>query len=427
MPLQISCSYAILFPDISSHGEHTMNNDINRLIRDPDPAIDHMISEITHICRDMPSRAPGSPGERQAALYMANQLKTECGCSDVRIESFREHPSAFYGYFYFSMTFDVLSWVGLALGSPWMAIASACIALFLFIVQFVMYHRLIDPLFPEKESINITAVRPCADEVKQRVFINGHSDAAWEFPLNYHFGGIVFEIPGVMALIGVLCNIAIAICALLSQAWTSGAAAWAFIFVPFYILVAFTYDPRRVVDGANDNLSGCYMGISLLWELERRGIVLQHTEVGVIITGSEEAGLRGAKAWSVAHASDYRDVPTFILSFDTIHDPRHLTVNTRDLNGTLASDAQLAESFLRAAHSLNIPCKKGIVPLMGGSTDSAAFTQGGFRSVGVTGLNHKLEDYYHTRLDSFDNLNREGLTNCYRATVNLIASMDASR
>ena len=40
--------------------------------------------------------------------------------------------------------------------------------------------------------------------MKQRIFLSGHIDAAWEFPLNYRFGGIVVEIPGGMALIGVL-------------------------------------------------------------------------------------------------------------------------------------------------------------------------------------------------------------------------------
>ena len=61
---------------------------------------------------------------------------------------------------------------------------------------------------------------------------------------------------------------------------------------------------------------------------------------------------------------------------------------------------------------------------MGGATDSAAFTQGGFRSVGVTGLSHKLEDYYHTRRDSWNHLNEEGLENCYRATVRLLEQLD---
>lgn len=151
------------------------------------------------------------------------------------------------------------------------------------------------------------------------------------------------------------------------------------------------------MDGANDNLSACFMGIAVLREMERLGVQTESTEVGVILTGAEEAGIRGAKAWCKAHAGDYADVPTYILCFDTIHDPRQLMVNFRYLNGTVKADRALGEAFLRAAEEAQVPCKRGLVPLMGGATDSAGFTQGGFRSVAVTGLAHKLEDYYHTR------------------------------
>ena len=56
------------------------------------------------------------------------------------------------------------------------------------------------------------------------------------------------------------------------------------------------WNKNRIVDGANDNLSGCYMGIAILKALKDNGIELENTEVGVILTGSEEAGLRGAKS-----------------------------------------------------------------------------------------------------------------------------------
>ena len=400
---------------------------MNRLLANSRESVDYMVGEITHICRDMKRREPGSAGEREAAEYMAGVLGRECGCSDVRVESFREHPSAFYGYFRFSMAFDTLCAVGWFI-HPWVSILSGCVALFLFVVQFGLYRQIIDPLFPERESVNVTATRSCAGEAKRRVLLNGHIDAAWEFPLNYHFGGVVFEIPGVMALLGVLFYMTLSVCTLCgSWAWTGRAALWGLLFIPFFALVGCTYNPRRVVDGANDNLSGCYMGIALLKAMEACGITLEHTEVGVVLTGSEEAGLRGAKAWCRAHREDYRDVPTYVVSFDTIHDPKFLMVNARDLNGLLRADAGLCEVFLRAARDVSVPCRRGWVPPFGGSTDSAAFTQDGFRSVGVTGLNHRLEDYYHTRRDTWDNLNPEGLENCYRATVRMIEIIDGGQ
>ena len=394
------------------------------LLENSHQAVMYMIHEITHICRDMEKRAPGSEGERKAGAYMAKVLEKDGGCRDIRVESFREHPDAFYGYFWFSAIFDCLCAV-LFFFQPWLGIASGVTALLLFLFQFVLYRQVIDPLFPVRESVNVTAIRCCSGVVRRRIFLNGHIDAAWEFPLNHYFGGVVFEIPGVMAVIGVLFYIALGICSICGAGpWTRTAGRIGLLFIPFFLLVGCTYNPFRIVDGANDNLSGCYMGIAVLREMERLGVRPEHTEVGVILTGSEEAGLRGAKAWCAAHRDDYRDVPTYIVSYDTIHDPAQLMVNLKDLNSTVSADAELAEAFLLAARESGVPCKKGKVPLMGGGTDSAAFTQGGFRSVGITGLNHKLEDYYHTRRDSCDNLDETGLENCYRATIKLIENMD---
>jgi putative aminopeptidase FrvX len=99
-------------------------------------------------------------------------------------------------------------------------------------------------------------------------------------------------------------------------------------------------------------------------------------------------------------------------------------VNRRDLNSTIHADRELCEWFRNAAKEAGVPCKTGVVPLFGGSTDATAFLQEGFRAVTITGLNHVLEDYYHTRKDTYDNLNEEGLENCYKATVCLLDRME---
>lgn len=201
-------------------------------------------------------------------------------------------------------------------------------------------------------------------------------------------------------------------------------ALWGLIFVPFLIGLYWMWNKNRIVDGANDNLSGCYMGIAVLKALHDQGITLENTEVGVILSGSEEAGLRGAKAWCEAHKGEFDDVPTIILSYDTIHDPKYLMTNYRDLNGTVKADKAVSDLFMESAADLNIPCKKGWVPPLGGATDSAAFAQAGFRATGVTGLNHKLEDYYHTRRDTYDNMNLKGLADCFAISVKALEKFD---
>ncbi|MCQ2602468.1 MAG: hypothetical protein MJ193_00930, partial [Clostridia bacterium] len=55
--------------------------------------------------------------------------------------------------------------------------------------------------------------------------------------------------------------------------------------------------------------------------------------------------------------------------------------------------------------------------------------QAGMRSTGITGLNHKLENYYHTIHDTYDNLNKQGLADCYAISVkcleNFVNKIDA--
>ena len=117
-------------------------------------------------------------------------------------------------------------------------------------------------------------------------------------------------------------------------------------------------------------------------------------------------------------------MPTCVITYDSIYNPDWLMVNRRDLNNTVASDEDLCDWFLLAAEAADVPCRDGKVPLFGGATDSAAFTQGGFRSIGVTGLSHRLERFYHTRMDTPENLSPGALENCYRATAEFIRSAD---
>ena len=46
--------------------------------------------------------------------------------------------------------------------------------------------------------------------------------------------------------------------------------------------------------------------------------------------------------------------------------------------------------------------------------------------MGITGLSHLLERFYHTRLDTPENLNPTALENCLKATEEFIREADMS-
>ena len=408
-----------------------MSEKFDALIAQKDQSAQYMIKEITHICKDLPKRDPGSEGERAACEYMADVLKKDCGCETVEIESFDENPGSFYGWIHitFTLIFIAVGFFRFGTGPVAYIVSTILIALgfLLAFLQFGIYKKIVDFMFPKKTGTNVTAIKSCKGEVKRRIFFNGHPDAAWEWPANYIGGGVLFESLIIISAIGALYYLVLSILVLVNGGASEliwKLSTWGILFAPFWIYMFFMWNPYRVVDGANDNLTGCYMGISILKAMKDAGIELENTEVGVILTGSEEAGLRGAKAWCEAHKGEYQDVPTFIYSYDTIYDPKYLLVNYRDLNATVKADKDVSDLFMEAAQELDILCNKGMVPPLGGATDNAAFAQGGFRSTGITGLNHKLESYYHTRKDTYTNMNAGGLADCYAVSVRVLDKFD---
>ncbi|MBR6391768.1 MAG: M20/M25/M40 family metallo-hydrolase [Eubacterium sp.] len=414
--------------------------DLKKIIDKKDWAAQYMIDEITHIIKTFEKRDPGSKGELQACEYMAEVLEKDCGCDPetIKVEGFKENPGSFFGWRFFTMTL-VLMAIAVYFFFPLLSVILIVLGLFIVLMQFGFYKKFVDWAFTEKEGHNVTAVKHPTGEVKRRLVFNGHPDAAWEWPVNYALGGVGFEGHAIICGIGAVFYLVVSIIYLIKQGtagyflesftyatapWFVKAAFWGLIFVPFEFGLYFMVNGNRIVDGANDNLTGCYMGIAVLKALKDEGIELENTELAVVLTGSEEAGLRGSKAWCEAHKGEWQDVPTFFFSYDTIYDPKYLMVNYRDLNGTVKADKDVCDLFLEAAQSIDVPITKGWVPPLGGAPDNAAFAQAGFRSTGITGLNHKLEDYYHTRRDTYDNMNPEGLANCYAATVKALEMFD---
>jgi len=410
--------------------------DLSKLIENKQESAQYMIDEITHICKDMPKRSPGTEGEKISCEYMAGVLK-DCGCETAEVESFKENPGAFFGWIYITVSLALASIV-FYFFIPIVSMVLITLGLIVMILEFGLYKKAVDILFPEKEGHNVTAFKKPTGEVTRRIIFNGHPDAAWNWPVNNKFGGKVYIAHILTSVIGAIYYLVLSIVAIVLLAisgseqvviMTGSGLLWAgiagLIFVPGLIGMYFMWDEKTIVDGANDNLTGCYMGIAILKAMKDQGIELEHTEIGVVLTGSEEAGLRGAKAWCEAHAGEFQDVPTFIYSYDTIHDGKFLMVNHRDLNGTVKSDREVGDLFKASADELGIHCDEGMVPPFGGATDNAAFSQAGFRSTGITALNHTLEDYYHTLRDTYDNLGKDCLADCYAVSVKVLEKFDS--
>ena len=399
--------------------------DLKKIIDKKDVAAQYMVDEITYICQKFEKRGPGSKGEHQACDYAAKQMK-EYGCDRVYVDEFKENPDSFYGWIYFTITCCFLAFASYFF-VPALSIVFIALGLALCVLQFGLYKKTVDKCFKEQIGHNVAGFKKPTGEVKRRIIFNGHPDAAWEWPFKYMFTYLGFDIHMMICFVGAFYTLGIAIARLagaLNAELATKLGLIGLVFVPFWFGLYFMWNKKRVVDGANDNLSGCYIGMAILKYLKEEGIELENTEIGVVLTGSEEAGLRGAKAYCEAHAKEFNDVPTFVFSYDTIAQSEQLMVNYRDLNSTVKVDKDVSDLFYEACQDLGIACKKGFVPPLGGATDSAAFAQAGMRATGITALNHALPDFYHTRLDTPDALNKDCLAKCFAASVKALEKFD---
>ena len=163
-------------------------------------------------------------------------------------------------------------------------------------------------------------------------------------------------------------------------------------------------DNKRYVDGANDDLSGCYVASAVLKYLAENDITFENTEVIAMLAGGEEAGLRGSKAFFEAHPEYKNDgVETVFISADTIRDEDYMMIYERDMTGMVKNDKRVCDLLKRAGLKRGLDIPVGAIPL--GSTDAAAASQAGIAAASIVAMDPAPAQYYHTRLDTADILN----------------------
>lgn len=365
----------------------------------------YVTEQARHVIETFGPRAPGSDGERAAQEYVAQCLE-EMGADEVAREPFSVAPEAFMRFQTVAGWFLILSF-----GAYWLAPPVALLlgigAFIVTLHQFVHYRLLLDSLYPQTESVNVYARWKPAKETKRRIILNAHTDAAYEwryhhlwpraFPWIVRYG--LFAMP-----------LTVVLQAFASIIWWGMPESSVVFYIgvvqmlllPSFVMALFYTDFNHTVPGANDNLSGVFLALGVVKALREAEVTFDHTEIACLITGSEEAGLRGAKAWAAAHAKEMRDGETAILVLDTFHDLEHLTVYEGDLNGTVKNDAAFSTLVQEAAKACGHEARRGSIPL--GSTDAAAFTQARLTATALVAMDPAPARFYHTRRDNWDDM-----------------------
>ena len=374
---------------------------------------DWIIEQIKNICTTYKKRTAGSECARQCMQFMAEQMKP--WADKVHTEHFTLHRHPFVGSIPLLALGGLLGIVCFGLSCLFssfiLAIISPIIlsiAFILWFFEFVLYRQTIDFLFPKYNAINVIAERKAKIETKQRIIIAGHADAAYEMTFFLKLKAwqiytlIILTILGMMACFAFgIINAASTISATTSLTFGIIEALCFIVFIPWLFFVNW----KTIVDGANDNLTGCYIGMNILREMAQKDERMDNTDVCCLITDGEESGLRGAIEYVRQHQKELIDSHTIVIALDTIHDPKELAIYHRGINFTQKNSPEVCSLIESAAKAcdLHLP----YTDFYPGATDAEAFSRYGIKAAAICAVQHSPTTYYHTRRDSWDNINPE--------------------
>jgi putative aminopeptidase FrvX len=297
------------------------------------------------------------------------------------------------------------------------------------------YHEFIDTLFPRKQGENVIGIiRPTGEPI-QRVIVSAHMDSAYEFNLFYYLRGASFLVFAISAL-GCLILLGGSLAKTIAYVGGSsdmlvftviGIITAAITPVIGLLLIFHTYKP---VPGAMDDMTGIAVVTGLgryLSEANRNEQwVPERTEVVLLATSSEEAGLRGAKRYVTKHLEEMKTVPTYGLFLDCIYDERSLTVVNREFFTGAKHDRKLIEMAQGVAGSYNWPIAVKPVPV--GASDASAFSVKGIPSICIACQDtFKLVPNYHTRDDTYEYVRPESLSVSLQLVVGIIELIDRNQ
>lgn len=361
---------------------------------------------ITNICKTYGPRPCGSESEKNAQEQMMKEL--EPFCDSVKRETFKVNPKAFMSFvphagacLIGSTAINLASAFGKI--SKKKVLGSAALmggALAGIVGEFLLYKKMYDPIFKEETSGNVIAVRKAKGETKRRIIISGHSDSAPEWTYTYKLGS-----HGVLAVAGYavagLGYTAATTAALLAGKNVKKMALGQLAFLPAYAGLFKFVNHNNYVDGANDDLTGCYISSAVMKYMSDNDIRFENTEIVAILTGGEECGLRGAKAYFEAHPELKNDgVETVFIGLDNIRDGDFMMIYEKDMTGMVKNDKDVCALLKNAGLKQGEDIPVGAIPL--GSTDAAAASQAGIKAASLVAMDPAPAQYYHTRLDTAD-------------------------
>jgi hypothetical protein len=273
------------------------------------------INEILNQLAALPHRGATTQQEHQAAGLLKQDLIT-AGVTP-EIESFKASSTYSWEVILFSATMIC----GLLL-SPWLSKLGTALVLLGFwnyARHFMGRSTIFTPIIPKKISQNVIARVPSQAESKTNIILMAHYDSARASAIfspkrvkNFRLSFLLNTYVGIGSIIW----------AFLGEYW--GPLLWfkitCLILGTIHLVNIGIHIHReiahRFVPGINDNASGVAAIFAVLEKLKKQP--LTKTNIWIVFTGCEEAGIQGAKAFHHQHWTDLPAENSYLINLDNI-------------------------------------------------------------------------------------------------------------
>lgn len=129
---------------------------LDKLKQNKGQSANYMFDFISHVTSAFGKRDCGSQGEKDAINYMANEAAPYA--DTVTTEKYDVHTLAFMGWIYITVTL-ILGAFAAAFFMPMLSLILIAVGMEIMILEFVLYRKVVDKLFPKRESLNMMAIK----------------------------------------------------------------------------------------------------------------------------------------------------------------------------------------------------------------------------------------------------------------------------
>ncbi len=387
-----------------------------------------MLKIIEELC-SFERRRPGSDAERRAANRFAERLRN--AGREVRVEPIHVHPQVYLVW----AVHCLLGFAGslVAVASPPVGFAIVLLTATSLYLDLNTRTYLLRSLFFRRASQNVVSPGP-KPTAPARLLLVAHLDTArtgyifrpkavtrlsrldgW---LPFPPSRIIFwSLASLLPMLGArMAGVEADLMSLLQIGPTLILLATTFLMVD----VQFS----AVVPGANDNASGVAVAMTLAADLAERPT--GHLDVWVILSGGEECGAQGMRAFARANHKEFDAASTFVLAIDSVGSGRLRYVTSEGLTVSFEMDRRMVE--LCEAVAVAGSTQPTATPLAHGSaTDALAARAVGWRATALTCLpaGRILPEHHHSPEDVPGAIDTGALERTRGFARDLIDALDA--